>query len=62
MGTVVQRKETIRNIVRLLKQEGLLREVISKGSWSCNEDDLPEFNIDSLSYSSKTTSPSTLLF
>ncbi|MBQ1419366.1 MAG: hypothetical protein IIZ01_00345 [Aeriscardovia sp.] len=62
MGPVVQRKETIRNIVRLLKKEGLLREVISKGSWSCNEEDLPEFNIDSLSYSSKATSPSTLLF
>lgn len=58
----MQRKENIRNIVRLLKKEGLLREVISKDKWSRNEDDLTEFNIDSLSYTSKTASPSTLLF
>ncbi|MBQ1298975.1 MAG: UDP-N-acetylmuramoyl-L-alanyl-D-glutamate--2,6-diaminopimelate ligase [Aeriscardovia sp.] len=62
MGLVVQKKETIRNIVRLLKEKGLLREVIFQDEWSSNEEDVPEFEIDALSYSSKNSSPSTLLF
>ena len=62
VGPVVQRKEMIRGIVRLLKEKGLLREVISEKGWSCEEENMPDFEIDALSYSSKDTSPSTLLF
>ena len=58
----MQRKETVRNIVGLLKGKGLLREVVSQNGWGCEEKDAPDFEIDSLSYTSKSSSPSTLLF
>ena len=51
-----------RAVVSLLKQKGLLREVISPQGWGCDPQDAPDCKIDSLSYSTKECSPSTLLF
>lgn len=62
MGSVVRRKETVKNIVKLLKEKKLLREVISQEGWSTKAEDMPDFEIDSLSYNSKDASSSTLLF
>ena len=58
----MERKAGSRAVVRLLKEKGMLREVISPRGWGCDPEDAPELEIDSLSYTTKGCSPSTLLF
>lgn len=58
----MEKKVSCRQVVGLLKEKGMLREVISPQGWGTEPEDAPEVEIDGLSYTSKNSSPSTLLF